>query len=196
MYLKKVLISVCIVVICAVLGIIIHGEIALQNSTRPDNAETTGEIGDLTDRRVKEALDSNRNYVMEAEGLDIPFSADLLHMLEVHFDTRMEGLGAGLYRGDFTDHITIELICNAKGNVGQIRVCCEISAPNNELRSAIIRYSKLMNPSLENQAYQMVADEVLQIMREPIQKKSSTYFNHGLGFGLKSEDSNVIMYIP
>lgn len=194
---KKVLISVCIVVICAVLGMIIHCGIAPQNSTGPDNTETAGEkIEDLTDQRVKEALDSNRNYVMEAEGLDIPFSADLLHMLENHFDTRMESLGAGLYRGDFADHITIELLCNVKGNVGQVQVCCEISAPDNELRSAIIRYSKFVNPSLENQAYQMVADEVLQIMREPTQKEPSTYFNHGLGFGLKSEDSSVIMYIP
>lgn len=193
---KKVLISICVVMICMILGTIIYNSAANPDTTEMDTAKENKGIECLTDQRVKEALDSNRNYVMEENGLNIPFSAELLFMLEEHFDTALVNMGAGLYCGALTDHASVELLCNAERNIGQIQVRCDRSAPENELRETVMQYSKLVNPSLEHQVYQMTVDDVVQIMRELPKEESRIYFNHGIGFGLKSEDGDIVMYIP
>lgn len=193
---KKVLVSICVVMVCMILGTIIYNSAANPDTTEIDTTEENQGIERLTDRRVKEALDSNRNYVMEESGLNIPFSVEVLYMLEEHFGTELVNMGAGLYRGSLTDHTSIELLCNADGNIGQIQVCCNRSAPENELREAIVQYSKLVNPSLENHKYQIAVKEVVQIMRELPKEESRIYFNHGIGFGLKNEDGDIVMYIP
>ena len=133
---------------------------------------------------------------MEEDGIDVPFSTDLLQTVAAHFGTTMVDIGAGLYRGKVSDNIEIELLRNSKGNVGQVQACSATAATDEELQAMIVLYSKFVNPDLDEQTYLIIANEVLQMIRGSVSNEPCFYFNHGLGYGLKIENNMIIMFLP
>lgn len=193
---KRIIILICAAVLCVALGCLICNQVGNRNSPETDQQDSTERLEDLTDKRVREALASNRKYIMEEDGIDVPFSTDLLQTVAAHFGTTMVDIGAGLYRGKVSDNIEIELLRNSKGNVGQVQACSATAATDEELQAMIVLYSKFVNPDLDEQTYLIIANEVLQMIRGSVSNEPCFYFNHGLGYGLKIENNMIIMFLP
>lgn len=102
-----------------------------------------GDAGDVpavtasADARVKAALETGKNYILEESGLDIVFNGDLLQSLSNYLGAELDHLGAGLFQGRCSDHIVLELLLNSTGNVGQVQLCITEAASEEEIRDAL-----------------------------------------------------------
>lgn len=196
---KKIIIFAAVALCVVLAAVVVFNYFSIPEHVRrgeSDNGSDTISAVSMIDDRIKEALEAEKEYIMEDIGLDIPYSADLLKLLEDHFGTDMEFLGAGVYRGNISEDILIELLLNPKGKVGQVQVVATGGATDENIKAAIAAYARFVNTTLDESTVEAVVTEALPELQNLKAGESYTYFNHNVGFAGKSENGQLIIYIP
>lgn len=186
-----------IVVIILTVSIMFNYFLVPQHVRNSEKEDNDTELTDLMiDRRVKDALDSGKNYIMEDIGVDTPFSSDLLHTLEKHFEVTLNDLGAGLFQGDVAEGVVIELIKNKNGNVGQVQIRIAENAGEVGIKEALAKYVRFLNTNINDTTVMGVVEEALPNLQNLKPQEMFMYSNHGVGFVGKVSDNQLSIYIP
>lgn len=148
------------------------------------------------DKRIGTAIEEGKSCIMEDDGIDIPYSDELLHTLENHFNTDIEFIGAGIYWGLITPNTAVEILLNSKGNVGQVQICASEMVDETELDSAIAVYVQFIMPSIEQSEVKKVLQEVVPEIRDLKTGEPYLYYGHSVGFSCEVVDNMLFICIP
>ena len=194
---KKVMIAIILtdVGLLLLLGCVI----AVQYAKLPEyvrNADEQVTVSESFDERVILALEEEKKTVFEGEGINLPFSRDLLDMLNRHCGTELVEKGAGLYQGQIDENQTVELLLNPEGKIGQIQVRIEADADESAYRAALIKYAHFANTAISAEQAEIAADKAYMEIEQLEQGKKLLFFEGQVGFGLRKEENAVYIYIP
>lgn len=194
---KKVMIAIILtdVGLLLLLGCVI----AVQYAKLPEyvrNADEQVTVSESFDERVILALEEEKKTVFEGEGINLPFSRDLLDMLNRHWGTELVEKGAGLYQGQIDENQTVELLLNPEGKIGQIQVRIEADADESAYRAALIKYAHFANTAISAEQAEIAADKAYMEIEQLEQGKKLLFFEGQVGFGLRKEENAVYIYIP
>lgn len=193
---KKTIIAVAAIICIGLAAIITYNYLSVPKHVRngEDNAPDHSQLASSwADERVKSAIAAGKESIMEDSGLDIPFSADLLGTVEQHFQTDMELLGAGIYRGTINEDVAVELLLNPAGKVGQVQLCISETA---KLEDSITAYARFVNKDLEDRKLPLIVEEALPRLQNIKGDETYTYYNYGVGFCGKVESNQLVLYLP
>lgn len=168
----------------------------LPEYVREKNEQLQLTVGEGLDERVLSALEEEKRTVFEGEGINLPFSRDLLDMLNRHWNTELIERGAGLYQGRIDENQTLELLLNPEGRVGQIQVQINSEANEGICREALIKYACFVNTSLSEEQAESAADKAYTEIQRLEEGKELFFFEGRVGFGLRKEEQAIFIYIP
>ena len=166
---KKMFICMFAVLILAITVIILCNYFSLPEHDRRKETELPDDMSyaaPMLDERVQEALNKGQEYIMEEDGLNIPYSADLLITLETHFKTDLDYQGAGLYRGTISENVSAELLLNPHGNVGRVQIAVTEQAAVKEIRDAVFCFVRFLNVELDENTVSLILDEAVPKLQD------------------------------
>lgn len=198
---KKMIICIFAVFILAVAVIILCNYFSLPEHDRRKETELPDDnnmsyVAPMLDERAQEAIDKGQEYIIEEDGLNIPYSADLLFTLEKHFETDLEYQGAGLYRGTISENVSAELLLNPQGNVGRIQIAVTEQATEKEIKDAVARFVRFLNVELDESTVSMVVEEAVPKLQDLKAADEYIYWNYNVGFAGKVERNQLIIFTP
>lgn len=173
--------------------------IAVQYAKLPEyvrNSDELTTVSEKFDERVISALEEEKKTVFEGEGINLPFSRDLLDMLNRHWNTELVEKGAGLYQGQIDENQALELLLNPEGKVGQIQVRIKAEAAKDVYRAALVKYARFTNTTLSAEQAESAADKAYAEIQKLEQGKERIFFDGQVGFGIRKEEHTVFIYIP
>lgn len=198
---KKIVIfaALSVVIIAAIIIVAVYLKIPVHVKTGDPEMQVTNRTYSAfqIDEQVKSAIEAGEAYILDDEGIDVPYSDDLLRTVGNHFNTKMEYIGAGVYWGAITEHTAVELLLNSKGNVGQVQLCIIESVNELELSEVISRYVQFLNTNLSTEAVEMVVQEVMPDLKELSNSSGPyLYYENGVGFSAKEDNNKLYIAIP
>lgn len=195
---KKFIIIAVLAIFITVAAVIVINYFNVPEHVRNGEKELESSTGYSVwiDERIGSAINEGKNYIMEEDGIDIPYSDDLLRTLENHFGTDIEFVGAGAYWGTITNNTAVELLLNSKGNVGQVEVCIAETADRTELESAVTSYIRFVNSQANEETVNKALREALPELQDLKSGEPYMYYGYGVGFAGKVENNKLFLYIP
>lgn len=195
---KKFIIIAVLAIFITVAAVIVINYFNVPEHVRNGEKELESSTGYSVwiDERIGSAINEGKNYIMEEDGIDIPYSDDLLRTLENHFGTDIEFVGAGAYWGTITNNTAVELLLNSKGNVGQVEVCIAETADRTELESAVTSYIRFVNSQANEETVNKALQEALPELQDLKSGEPYMYYGYGVGFAGKVENNKLFLYIP
>ena len=193
---KKVIVFVAMAIFIALVVVIAVNYFNVPEHVRNGELESGIDNGVWIDERIGSAITEGKHYITEEDGLDIPYSDDLLRTLETHFGADIEFIGAGAYWGVITENTAVELILNTKENVGQVELWIARAADKAEMESAVATYLRFVNSEVTEETVNSVLQETLPDLHNLKTDEPYIYFGHGVGFAGRVEDNKVVLYIP
>lgn len=195
---KKFIIIAVLAIFITVAAVIVINYFNVPEHVRNGEKELESSTGYSVwiDERIGSAINEGKNYIMEEDGIDIPYSDDLLRTLENHFGTDIEFVGAGAYWGTITNNTAVELLLNSKGNVGQVEVCIAETADRTELESAVTSYIRFVNSQANEETVNKALREALPELQDLKSGEPYMYYGYGVGFAGKVENNKPFLYIP
>ena len=195
---KKFIIIAVLAIFITVAAVIVINYFNVPEHVRNGEKELESSTGYSVwiDERIGSAINEGKNYIMEEDGIDIPYSDDLLRTLENHFGTDIEFVGAGAYLGTITNNTAVELLLNSKGNVGQVEVCIAETADRTELESAVTSYIRFVNSQANEETVNKALREALPELQDLKSGEPYMYYGYGVGFAGKVENNKLFLYIP
>lgn len=198
---KKMIICIFAVFILAVAVIILCNSVSLPEHDRRKETELPDDnnmsyAAPMLDERVQEAIDKGQEYIIEEDGLNIPYSADLLFTLEKHFEADLEYQGAGLYRGTISENVSAELLLNPQGNVGRIQIAVTEQATEKEIKDAVACFVRFSNVELDESTVSTVVEEAVPKLQDLKAADEYIYWNYNVGFAGKVERNQLIIFTP
>lgn len=198
---KKMFICMFAVLVLAITVIILCNYFSLPEHDRRKEMELPDDndmfyAAPMLDERVQEALDQGQEYIMKEDGLNIPYSTDLLITLETHFKTDLEYQGAGLYRGTISENVSAELLLNPQGNVGRVQIAVTEQAAEKEIRDAVSCFVRFLNAELDENTVSLILDEAVPKLQDLKAADEYIYWNYNVGFAGKVERNQLIFFTP
>ena len=195
---KKFIIIAVLAIFITVAAVIVINYFNVPEHVRNGEEELESSTGYSVwvDERIGAAINDGKDYVMEEDGIDIPYSNDLLRTLESHFGTDIEFIGAGAYWGVITENTAVELLLNSKGNVGQVEICITEAVDKAELESAVASSIRFVNSQASEETVNKALQETLPELQNLKAGEPYIYYKYGVGFAGKVENNKLFLYIP
>lgn len=187
------ILAITVIILCNYFSLPEHGR---RKETELPNNNDMSYVAPILDERVQEALDRGQGCIIQEDGLNIPYSADLLITLETHFKTDLDYQGAGLYRGTISENVSAELLLNPQGNVGRVQIAVTEQAAIKEIRDAVSCFVRFLDVGLDENTVSLILEEAVPKLQDLKAADEYIYWNYNVGFAGKVERNQLVIFTP